>query len=72
MTREKFQRGVQRATGMGAWFCERAKKRTGEGNTYDQWYVDQVKPQFALSLEGAIKVVTIGGKVSLELTFKRS
>jgi hypothetical protein len=71
MTREKWQKGLQRATKMGAFFAERAARKTGEQAEHSRWRIDQVKPNFALSLEGNATVVTIGGKVSLELTFRR-
>jgi len=70
MTREKFRQGLNRAAKMGAFFAKRAAERTGE-KASRKWEVTQVKPAFALSLEGALKVVTIGGKASLEMTFKR-
>lgn len=71
MNREKFRKGLARATSMGAFFAERAKKKTGDGADYGRWEINQIKPNFALSLEGAAKIATIGGKISLELTFKR-
>ncbi len=71
MTRDKFQLGLHRAVKMGAFFADRAHKRTGEQAENSRWEINQLKPQFALSLEGAIKIVTIGGKVSVELTYTR-
>ena len=71
VSRDRFQKGLNRAAKMGAFFAKRASKSTGSQASNSHWEITQIKPQFALSLEGAIKVVTIGGKASLEMTFKR-
>lgn len=71
MQRDKFQKGLHRAVKMGAFFAERASKKTGAQTENKRWVIDQIKPNFALSLEGAFKVLTIGGKVSLEMTYVR-
>lgn len=69
MQREKFQKGLASATKMGSFFAKRAAKATAAGEEKN-WQISQLKPTFALSLQGALPMVTIGGKVGLEMTFK--
>jgi hypothetical protein len=69
MQREKFRKGLASATKMGAFFAKRAAKATASGEERN-WQISQLKPTFALSLQGALPMVTIGGKVGLEMTFK--
>ena len=72
MDRARFRAGLDKATGLGAYFARRAKAKTGTAETTsNSWYVYEVKPQFAFSLTGNLLVATVGGKVSLEFTFAR-
>ncbi len=66
MSRQKFRSGLSRAAKMGAFFAKKAADSDSRN-----WRVYKIKPQFALSLEGATPMVTIGGKVSIEMEFKR-
>jgi hypothetical protein len=66
---EKFKSGLQRAAKLGAFFAQRADEKANEDQE-SKWFVNQIKPLFALSLEGNAGVVTIGGRVFLELTLK--
>lgn len=66
MSRERFRQGLAKAASMGGFFATRAANATSSN-----WSVYKVKPQFALSLQGATPLVTIGGKVSLEMELKR-
>jgi|GEM_PF-2027429 len=72
LPQERFKKGLERAVNMGSFFARRAAKSTNDEAASKRWQIDQVKPAFALSLQGITTIFTIGAKASMELTFRRS
>lgn len=63
---KKFEKGLGRATRIGVFLANRSRKML-ENST---WELNQLKTGFEMSVSGDIKLVTVAGVASAEMTFK--
>jgi hypothetical protein len=63
---KKFQKGLFRATKIGGFLVSRSRKILADSS----WELNQLKTGVEMNMSGDIKLVTVSGTASAEMTFK--